>query len=436
MKNLYQTVAIALLAAGSVLFTVGCSKNSQTYKADPTNPYANPNPPKQFDDPRPTMSAFAPTRGLPGTVVTISGTNLSLSNVVTINGVKATVNAVSIIDMTITVPANATTGPIVITDGTTTLTSSSNFVVTSGTVSNFYDLGTSNIRNIVFDKDGNMFGDDGVKTIYKLPKGGALNVYATANSNAFNSVWGVVVYSVFGNIYTIDKTGYRVVRINTDGAVTPFAGDGSAGYRDDVGTLAQFAAPSSIAMAPDGTIYIVDLHRIRKITTANAVTTLAGGNDDGFTDGKGADARFGNLEGIATDADGNVYVSDSKYLRIRKITKDGVVTTLAGNGNKGFVDGTAANAQFYFPGALAVDPISGNLFVTDQNPLAPQYEIRVINKNGVVNTLLKGTSNTGVINGPTATASTNAPNGIAFDINGVMYIVNSGAKLISKVTFQ
>ena len=252
MRNLYQTIAAILLIVGAMLFSASCSKNIQTYKPDPTNPYANPNPPPMFDGAKPTMSAFAPVSGLPGTVVTISGTNFALSDVVTVNGIKATVNAVTVIDMTVTIPANATTGPIVVTDGTTTLTSTYNFTVTSGTVSTFYDLGSSNIKHITIDKDGNIWGDDGAKTIYTIPKGGALSVYAGGSgSNTFNSIAGVVVNSIFDNIYIADKGTFTIMRVTTAGITTPIAGDGQPGYRDDLGTLSRFALPSNIAIGPD-----------------------------------------------------------------------------------------------------------------------------------------------------------------------------------------
>ncbi|MES2425444.1 MAG: IPT/TIG domain-containing protein [Bacteroidota bacterium] len=441
MKTLKQNVEATLLITGVLLlFAASCSKNSQTYKADDTNPYANPNPPKMLDNPMPVINGFAPTKGLPNTVVTIAGMNFDqviANNTATINGVAATVNAVTAISMTITIPPGATTGPIVVKSGSATVTSLSNFTVTTGTVSMFYDLGANYMEHIAVDKDGNVYGDDGAKTIYKIVKDGQLSVYAGGpGTSTFKSLWGVVVNSNLGDVYTTDRGSFSIIRITPAGIIAPFAGNGVLGYVDDQGNAARFVAPTQLAIGADGSLYVNDTHRVRKITTAGVVTTLAGGNDDGFADGKGAEARFGALEGIAVDIADNVYVSDTKYLRIRKITKDGVVTTLAGSGAKGFVDGPGTTAQFYYPGALAVDPISGNLFITDQNSLAPLFEIRMINKLGVVTTLLKGTSNTGVVNGPTATATTNAPDGIAFDVNGNMSIVNTGAKIISKVTFQ
>ncbi|MBC7398792.1 MAG: hypothetical protein H7289_02515, partial [Mucilaginibacter sp.] len=114
---------------------------------------------------------------------------------------------------------------------------------------------------------------------------------------------------------------------------------------------------------------------------------------------------------------------------------DGVVTTYAGNGTAGLADGPGTTAQFSHPTLLAFD-LAGNLFVADSNPLLPVYEIRMVNRLGSVSTFLKGTSNSGVINGPASTASVNLADGMTFDPAGNMYIVNTGANIISKVTFN
>jgi hypothetical protein len=332
-----------------------------------------------------------------------------------------------------TIPANATTGKLELTSGSTVITSTVNFNVLSGTVSTFFDLGTNHLEHISIDGRGNIYGESS-KLIYKISPIDGITTYAGLN-NEFIALWGSVVDPVFGDVYVSDRGSFNVKRITTDKIFSIMAGNGLEGIVDGQGLAAKFVAPTGIAMDQKGNLYVNDTHRVRKISTSAEVTTLAGSGTDGNVDGKGAAAQFGSLEGIAVDGEGNVYVSDTKFLNIRKITPDGVVTTLAGNGTPGFTDGAGATAQFNRPRGLAVDP-AGNVFVTDENSLLPLFEIRVINKLGAVTTLLKGTSSTGIINGPTNGASTNAPDGMTFDSSGNLYISNTGANVISKVTFK
>ena len=107
-------------------------------------------------------------------------------------------------------------------------------------------------------------------------------------------------------------------------------------------------------------------HRIRKISTAGVVTTLAGSGVSGFMDGTLAMARFNRPAGVAVDASGNVYVADEANHRIRKISPEGVVTTLAGNGTAGFAEGTVLTTQFSSPRNIVVDGLD-NLYVADRN---------------------------------------------------------------------
>lgn len=232
-----------------------------------------------------------------------------------------------------------------------------------------------------------------------------------------------------------DRIKHTIIKISEDGKVTTLAGDGTEGLTNGQGTFARFALPTGIAIDASGNLFVDDTHRVRKISSTGLVTTLAGSAVDGNADGIGPAASFGSLEGITTDAAGNIYVSDTKYFNIRRITPDGVVTTYAGNGTAGLADGPGTTAQFSHPTLLAFD-LAGNLFVADSNPLLPVYEIRMVNRLGSVSTFLKGTSNSGVINGPASTASVNLADGMTFDPAGNMYIVNTGANIISKVTFN
>lgn len=158
---------------------------------------------------------------------------------------------------------------------------------------------------------------------------------------------------------------------------------------------------------------------------SQTVSKFAGGVQ-GFADGLGSTAKFKNPWGIAVDAIGNLYVADSANNRIRKITPDGLVSTLAG-GNLGFADGIGSEALFKYPTGVAVDA-NGNVFVADMQNNA----IRKITPNGTVTTIAGGTF--GNADGIGILAQFSAPYGIAIDNNGSIYIADRENSRIRKIT--
>jgi len=142
----------------------------------------------------------------------------------------------------------------------------------------------------------------------------------------------------------------------------------SYGYADGTGSAALFHNPCGLCVDTSNNIYVADNANqvVRKVTQTGVVTTLAGyPGSSGAADGSGNAARFYSLNGVAADSAGNIYVADTSNQAIRKITPNGVVTTLAGqSGNSGSADGSGSVARFYQPGAVAVNP-AGNLFVAD-----------------------------------------------------------------------
>jgi hypothetical protein len=147
--------------------------------------------------------------------------------------------------------------------------------------------------------------------------------------------------------------------------VTTIAGSGIGEFADGIGSKAAFYVPISVAVDASGNVFVADQgnNRIRKVMAAGNVTSLAGSDTPGFADGTGTVAAFLIPYGVSVDSSGNVFVADRSNNRIRKVTREGLVSTLAGK-NSGFANGQGSNAGFHAPSSVAVDT-SGNLFVSD-----------------------------------------------------------------------
>ncbi|MCZ8216782.1 MAG: IPT/TIG domain-containing protein, partial [Cyclobacteriaceae bacterium] len=378
--------------------------------------------------PKPTITSFSPLQGVVGTSVTITGTNFSTTaadNVVKFNNTTATVASASTTSLTVSVPTGATSGNISVQVSSQTVVSSLSFMVlptttitgfepyegTAGSVitisgTNFESNSTQNI--VTFN---NVVGQviDGNSTSIKVmvPEGATTGkIKVEANSQ-------VITSSADFNVFTVQ--------------VSTFAGS-TGGFLDGTGTAARLNGPFGIATDAAGNFYVADIanNRIRKITPAGVVTTLAGSGSAITNDGTGTSASFNGPMGIAVDGSGNVFVSEVYGNRIRKITTAGVVTTLAGS-SEGFADGTGTAAQFNRPTALAIDG-AGNLFVTDSE----NNRIRKITSAGVVTTVAGSTE--GFADGNTSAARFNSPDGIALDAANNIYISDTGNSLMRKIS--
>ncbi|MFY8034755.1 MAG: NHL repeat-containing protein, partial [Flexibacteraceae bacterium] len=254
-------------------------------------------------------------------------------------------------------------------------------------------------------------------------------VNGTGTSAAFNYPSSVAV-DASGNLYVADYYNHRIRKITASGVVTTLAGSGSISFADGTGEAAAFSYPISVAVDASENVYVGDSynHRVRKITSDGIVTTLAGSGIQDYVDGIGTSAAFNFPYGVAVDTDGNVYVADVSNQRIRKITADGAVTTLAGSGNSGFADGTGIAASFSNAAGLATDA-SGNVYVADYL----NHRIRKITASGVVTTLA-GTGTAGNDNGIANTASFRNPYGVAVDAIGNIYAADFSNHLIRKIT--
>jgi uncharacterized protein (TIGR03437 family) len=266
----------------------------------------------------------------------------------------------------------------------------------------------------------------------------------TINTVAGNSTWGLV-YNVTvdgaGNIFVPDFTKHVVYRIDRFGTTTTVAGNGRAGYSGDgaLATNAQLNAPCGTAVAPDGTLYIAEFSndRIRKVAPNGIITTIAG-SLGGFTGdgGPATAARLNAPASLALDADGNLFVTDSGNLRIRKITPAGVISTVAGTGRFTLSgSGGPATAADSAPGWLALGP-DGSIYFTDDGDgrFAGNSRVRKVAPNGTITTVA-GTGVDGFTGdgGPATAAQLRSASGVAVDAAGNIFISDPVNARIRKV---
>ncbi len=221
-------------------------------------------------------------------------------------------------------------------------------------------------------------------------------------------------------------------KISADGKATILAGSSESGDVDGQGASARFNLPTGIAVDNDGNVYVADLfnHKIRKISPDGTVSTLAG-STLGYKDGTGTNAQFGGPLDLALDTEGNVFVTDG--VRIRKITSDGQVSTVAGN-IQGYLDGTTANARFGQLECISIDT-AGNLYVCDVDNTTLNYlVVRRIAPDGTVVTVAGSTS--GHLDGPGSVAKFDRITGISMISNGTFYIAQSDDGPIRKIVIH
>jgi hypothetical protein len=270
-------------------------------------------------------------------------------------------------------------------------------------------------------------------TLAGLPEAGPGSTDGSNSFARFSRPCGVTVDGA-GNVYVADTGNYTLRKILPVGRVATVAGlAGNPGSADGTGGGAQFRYPQKAAADSAGNLYVVDRYNqtLRKITPDGVVTTLAGGVGlTGTNDGPGSTARFNYPQGVAVDGAGSVYVADTSNHTIRKVTPGGVVTTLAGTpGVLGTNNGTGTSAKFYFPFAVAVDT-NGTVYVAD----CYNQVIRKITAAGTVTNFAGKMSASGSADGSSTTAQFNYPVGVAVGSGGTVYVADWGNKLIRKIT--
>ena len=305
--------------------------------------------------------------------------------------------------------------------------------------------------SLAIDATGNLFvGDSRSFTVRKITPAGLVSTVAGRAGDArridgpaaaarFSNIQGIAVDRL-GGVYVAEFNSIR--RIAADGAVTTLAGSAGGNFpappsHDGVGAGASFNGVNGLAIDSAGTLLASEPFKIRRVTSDATVTTVAGSDSPGEADGSGGAAGFFGAAGLAVDAGGSVYVVDSSNSTLRKIVSGNVVTTLAGRpGIYGAADGIGAAAAFYIPSGVAVDP-AGRIYVADQD----NQTVRMVTPSGQVTTLAGRPSASpgqlgvaGFADGSGAAALFNYPTGAALDGAGNLYIADSGNNLIRKVT--
>ena len=226
-----------------------------------------------------------------------------------------------------------------------------------------------------------------------------------------------VVSDITGNLYTLDVNDFRVRKITPSALVTVAAGSGVRGFADGRADAAKFGESLGIVTDNEGNIYVSDWEnkRIRKISVSGLVTTIAG------------QLQFGP-GGIAIDKQGNLFVVDGGNSRILKITSGGNVSIFAGTGKPGNNDGNADEAQFSINMNDVVADDQGNLFLADDS------RIRKITPQGIVSTIAGSTI--GYSDGDGASAKFNLIAGLGIDKQGNIYAADDNNNRIRKISFE
>lgn len=379
MKYLFNFFYPSLLS--SLFFFISCSKSS------------NPNSPDIPVNSDITITSINPTHGQHNTIDTIIGKNFNkipIIDSVLINGKKLTVISKTDQKIIVQIPSLAGTGNIDI----------------------WYQ--GKMLRGPLFTYDSTLWVTTlaGSSTQAGSIDGQGLNA-------RFNNPQGIAV-DQSGNVYVADSNTIRKINPQGNVTTLAGSLTGPGSYLDGTGTAARFSNTWGLTMGFDGFLYVGDHYnyRIRKVSLTGVVTTLAGitwngGPLDGMIDGNSSVATFNSTAGIAADNQNNIFVADLYNNKIRKVTPAGMVSSHAGGGyyNYGFLDGPAATSLFFTPHAVAAD-LSGNVFVSEWG----NHRIRKITPNGIVSTLLGPIEP--ALTGPTVLFNASA---LAADRNGNLF---------------
>ena len=301
-----------------------------------------------------------------------------------------------------------------------------------------------------FDSSGNLYiADSGNEVIRRVTPQGVISTYAGTGRAGFSGDGGRATAATLryplslavdatGNLYINDAENFRIRRVTPAGTISTFAGTGSRGDAQDGAIAAQAPLNEVEGMAVDrqGNLYITEFsgHKVRRIgATDGRITTVAGIGQAAYS-GDGGDARRAALfspGGVAVDGSGNVLIMDTNNARLRRVATDGIITTIGGSGLAGLAGdgGPALRASFRAAFGLAINA-AGNIFVADRD----NYRIRRIDAQGNISTVAgSGLLQAWNDNGPATNAPLVEPWDVAIDAGGNLYIADRRSHLVRRV---
>ena len=305
--------------------------------------------------------------------------------------------------------------------------------------------------DVAIDDDGNIFiADAGAHRVRKVTSAGVISTVAGTGTAGFGGDGGAattatlngpnsVALDLAGNLYIVDAGNHRVRRVNSDGTISTFAGSGSGGFSGDgqAATDAELSRPQAIEVDAAGNVYIADdgNGRIRKVDNSGIITTVAGMGSEGSPEENipASRARLSNTLSLAADDAGNLYLGG--FATIRKVDRHGIITTFAGTGNYSFGGdgGPATGASFTWVSGLATDP-DGNVFLADE----VNYCIRRVDTNGIIGRVAgyhrQSFGSFGGDGGPAIESGLSAPQGLAMDRNGNVFIADQRNRRVPRLT--
>ncbi|MBV9143542.1 MAG: protein kinase [Pseudonocardiales bacterium] len=299
------------------------------------------------------------------------------------------------------------------------------------------------------DKVGRLYiADSGNNRIRRVDQSGNITTIAGTGSAGFSGDGGQAIDAQLndpvglaldsaGNVYIADTYNHRVRKVTTDSKITTIAGIGGGFYSGDNGPAnkADLRFPRSLTVGGDGSLYIAEGgdDRIRRVDSSGLITTVVGNGTRGFS-GDGGPATQAQLSAPAEvdlDRGGNLYFADELNNRIRRVDRTGIITTVAGNGTKGFSGdgGPAREAQLSGAWGVAVDD-AGDLYIADTN----NNRIRRVDPSGRITTIA-GTGVAGFAGdgGPATQAQLNGPGGVSIGSTGELYVADNNNGRIRKI---